>query len=89
MKRPNQYHPSVASTAETADDVIRMIRRGNAALRDEELERLREAARRVHAERRSRRRADARAARKQAGTAGLLALVWSLTLAGAIVALVG
>jgi len=89
MKRRSQYNPSVASTAETTEDVIRMIRKGNSALRDEELERLREAARNVHSERRSRRRADARAARKQAGHAAVLALVWSLTLAGAIVALAG
>ena len=89
MKQPNQYRPSVASTAETAADVIQMIRRGNAALRDEELERLREAARRIHAERRSRRRADARAARNETGYASLLALLWSLTLAGALVALAG
>jgi len=89
MKTGNQYDPSVASMAETDADVIQRIRMGNAALRDEELERLRKAARQIHAERRSRRRADARTARKQEGHAGLLALIWSLTLAGAIVALAG
>ena len=89
MKRRHLHEPETASTPETAEDVISLIRRGNAALRDEELERLRDAARRAHSERRARRRAEARAAREQAGHAALLTLIWSLMAAGAVAALTG